>query len=97
MSGGSLNYSEWRITELADKIREQTRLPLHVAFAKHLDKCAKAVHALEWVLSSDTSPGDEKEAIMAVIKPQDVLIMAQEEAARVLEELRTAIDEVKSE
>jgi hypothetical protein len=33
------------------------------AFAAHLDKVADALHDIEWVLSGDTSPGDEFEAI----------------------------------
>jgi hypothetical protein len=40
-----------------------TDTPERLAFAKHIEKVAKALHDIEWVDSSDYGPGDENEAI----------------------------------
>jgi len=67
MSGGSLQYMYMRIAELAELVREETDVPLHLAFADHLDLCATAAHDIEWVLSGDTRPGSEVDAIRQVL------------------------------
>jgi hypothetical protein len=67
MSGGSLHYVSGPIEEAADAIRKQSKNPLHIAFAKHLLKVAKACHDLEWVLSGDCSSPSEEPAIREVI------------------------------
>jgi hypothetical protein len=65
--------------------------PLHVAFAKHLEKVSTALHELEWVLSGDTTSPEEEPAIRAVISPEDELNSAREEAETVLKNLEQAI------
>ncbi len=80
MSGGSLDYSYRQVSEAADRIRGAAR-PLHRAFAEHLDLVSKAMHDLEWVMSCDTSPGSEDDAIRACL-PADAEI---HEARKMLE------------
>lgn len=80
MSGGSLEYSYFKVGEIADLIRKQSRNKLHIAFAAHLDLVSKALHDLEWALSGDRSPEDAEQAIT-------------EEAKRVLKDLQETINE----
>ena len=96
MSGGSLDYGYCKVEEMARSIVERSRVPLHIAFAKHLLKVSTALHDLEWLLSSDTSPGDEKKAIMDVITKRDVVDSAIEEARKVLKDLQEAIKQCKT-
>lgn len=92
MSGGSLDYFFGRVTDVASDIRSRGRdNPLHVAFADHLDKVAKALHDLEWVWSFDYSKGDEEEAIRAVIDPASELEAATAMARAVHEALGRAL------
>lgn len=70
MSGGALDYKCYTIEDLANMIEEQSNDPLHREFAAHLKMCAKAAHALEWVLSGDYSPGDEVKLLRAVLDGQ---------------------------
>jgi hypothetical protein len=65
MSGGSMDYLYSKIEWFAD-FEENT--PERKAFAEHLKLIVKALHDIEWVDSGDYSPGDENEAIMAVLK-----------------------------
>ena len=93
MSGGSYDYIYSRIEDLANEIRPTS--PLRKAFKTHLRKVAKACHDIEWVDSSDCSPGDEDEAIRACLGndgPALVLAEAVAEAVRVKAELDAAID-----
>ena len=64
MSGGSMNYLYRKILWECD-FPEDT--PLREAFSKHLIKVAAALKAIEWVDSGDMSPGDEDEALAAVL------------------------------
>ncbi len=67
MSGGSLDYAYRHIETLAADVDRHATKPLHQAFAHHLLKVAKAAYDLECMLSDDTSPGDEDQAILAVL------------------------------
>lgn len=67
MSGGSHNYLCFKIDEMANDHRLTAGSPLRRAFAKHLSLVAEAAHEIEWVDSSDKSPGDEDAAIRAVL------------------------------
>ena len=91
MSGGALQYGYGNVEEQASQILERSRVPLHVAFAKHLFKVSKALHDLEWVLSGDTSPGDENKAIMDVITKRDIIDSTLEETKKVLKDLQEVI------
>lgn len=69
MSGGSLDYVYGRVNDAVDAIRLRSRNPLHTAFADHLLLVAAALHDLEWMLSGDTTEGDEEESLRKVITP----------------------------
>ena len=47
MSGGSLNYGQYKIDEIADMIFGRSKSQLHKAFAKHLKLVGQAVHDIE--------------------------------------------------
>ncbi len=76
MSGGSLDYVYFRVQDAAVSIRSQSNEPHLRAFAQHLDLVAKALKDVEWVLSGDNSPGDERAAVMRVVSRADVLEQA---------------------
>ena len=74
MSGGSYDYAYWKIADLSESIRERAGewegSPAHklrLEFAYLLEKVAKAAHDIEWVDSCDYGPGDEVEALEAVL------------------------------
>ena len=67
MSGGSYDYSFYKVEEMADSLSHKGNSPLRRAFAKHLALVAKAMHDIEWVDSSDYGKGDDDEAIRAVL------------------------------
>lgn len=94
MSGGSLDYFYSRVTDTAERIQATCSEPLHQAFVSHLHKVSTALHDLEWMLSCDTSPGDEKAAIMAVISPADMLAPAIEAAVKAKTDLDSVMAEV---
>ena len=72
MSGGSMGYLYLKIEEIAFDLGRSSDLRRR-AFATHLDKVAKALHDIEWVDSGDKGPGDDVEAIEAVITPEEEL------------------------
>ena len=67
MSGGSYNYAYDKVLEMADSLERYSKDPLRLAFAKHLQKVATAMHDIEWVDSGDYGERDEEEAIKAVL------------------------------
>jgi hypothetical protein len=87
MSGGSLDYIYGKVEDAADSIRGRAFKPLHLAFAEHLRLVATALHDLEWVFSSDTSPGDEDAAILKVLNKQ---ALAESTAADLAERISQA-------
>ncbi len=89
MSGGSYDYAFARVDDMASSIRSRHTDPLHIAFAAHLDLVAVAMKAVEWVDSSDLGPGDDVEAIRAVLAPGAELGVAIE----VAEKARASLDE----
>lgn len=70
MSGGSMNYLYSRIER---ECVFSTNTPERKAFAAHMRKIITALKAIEWVDSSDCSPGSEDEAIRACLAPGDTL------------------------
>jgi hypothetical protein len=88
MSGGSLCYGQDKIEEIVYNIQHASKDPLHLAFAKHLRVCGEAVHALEWMLSGDTRPGAEIEAIRKALPTQCELESAIESAQEALFNLK---------
>ena len=93
MSGGSWDYFYGRLEEVASRLQCE-RDPLRKAFGSHLQKCAKALHDIEWVDSQDCSPGDEVNAIKAVLGsdgPGLVLSESRKQAEAALEQLKAAL------
>lgn len=88
MSGGSLDYLYQRLDDLAEAVDRNATKALHRAFAQHLRKCAKAAKDLEWMLSGDTSPGDEDKSILAVVSRQELVETA-------IQLIRTAIKDAR--
>lgn len=93
MSGGSLNYAYSQVENIAYDVLRRADTNLHKAFAKHLLKVAKALYALEWVYSSDYSPGDEVQAIREVITRNEEIESAKEEAKKLIAELEEFVKE----
>lgn len=91
MSGGSLNYIYRSMDSAAFDVESRAETPLHHAFASHLRKVAKALHDLEWVWSSDYGPGDEVEAIRAVLGEGAEIEAATERAEKALADLTSAL------
>ena len=66
MSGGSWDYFTHKCSNVADELGASGS-PLRRAFGVHMRLVAKAMHDIEWVDSGDMGPGDEREAIKAVL------------------------------
>lgn len=95
MSGGSLNYVYHQVEDAARDIARLAETPLHRAFAAHLMKVSKALHDIEWLFSADYGPGQEVEAIRAVVTPSAVLETATEHARVALSELQDSIKQAE--
>lgn len=70
----------------------RTDTPERRAFAEHLTLVAKALHDIEWVDSSDFSPGEENAAIRACVGNGAVLQAAIDAAREATETLRAELD-----
>ncbi len=95
MSGGSWDYFYSRLEEVAARLQGE-REPIRVAFGKHLQKCADALHAIEWVDSGDSGEGGEVAAINAALgKNTPVLVLdeTRKQAEAALSQLTKAIQE----
>ena len=91
MSGGSLDYAYFKVEDAASQLRKRSNNPLHRAFAVHLEKVAKALHDVEWVLSSDYSEGREEEAIKEVLGDNvdlKILEVLSEDVKNLAEEIK---------
>lgn len=91
MSGGSLDYGSHKIDDIASMIASRATTTLHRAFIGHLRKVSEAVHALEWMFSCDTGPGDEVAAIEACLPKDACLRQAVDDAMAAREALDLAI------
>ena len=91
MSGGSLDYCYGRVQDAAHTILSRAESPTHRAFAAHLLKVSEALRAMEWMLSCDTSPGSETDAIRAVLREGAELDAATERAREALADLQSAL------
>lgn len=67
MSGGSMDYLCFHVTDAAESLSKPIQSELRRQFAEHLKLVAEALHDIEWVDSGDKSPGDENEAIRHVL------------------------------
>ena len=95
MSGGSYDYLCYKMQDAASTLMQKNQVPYRKAFGKLLEKCAKAMHDIEWVDSSDMAKGDDQKAIMECIKFSDVLGVTVEEAIIMSNELMTLIEMAK--
>lgn len=95
MSGGSLNYVYCQVESAAYEVGQRAQTTLQRAFATHLRLVAKALHDLEWVFSDDYGPGDEEEAIRAVLNEGAELEQATREAKAAYEVLGRLLDQSK--
>jgi hypothetical protein len=98
MSGGSLDYIQYKIDETAREIlRRSVDRPDAVllrAFANHLLTVGKLCHTIEWDFSGDSSLNDDdRKAIKAAIGGQAVLKQALDEAIQAHKNLGLAITE----
>lgn len=91
MSGGSLDYVYSRVEDAAMQAAARAETALHRAFANHLHKVAKALKDLEWMLSCDTSPGDEEASIRAVLHEGSEIEEATKQARKALADLEAAL------
>lgn len=97
MSGGSLDYVYSSVEDAARTLTAIAEDEVQRAFAKHLFRVAKALKAAEWVLSCDYGPGDDHEAILAVITPRDVLASLVDDAEQTQAQLQEWIIRAKGE
>ena len=91
MSGGSMDYLYQKLQYA--KFAKDT--PERLAFAKHLQLVAKAMHDIEWVDSGDCGPGDENESIRKCLNKTDVLEATIETAKVVLNAITTELERVQ--
>lgn len=95
MSGGALDYVYYKVEDAAAVIARNATEPLHTAFAKHLLDVARALKAMEWMLSADTSPGSEAEAIRKVVTAGMELQAAEVTARKAFEELKALLEKLE--
>lgn len=92
MSGGSYNYLYLRVEEVATDPRVRNGGPVRRAFAKHLDKVAEAMRAIEWVDSCDSS--DDTKEILACLGPyaelEELISTAKELTGQLIEATKVA-------
>jgi hypothetical protein len=92
MSGGSYNYTCYKVDDFASSLEHGSRgNPLRIAFAAHLRLVAKAMHDIEWVDSGDYGTGDDEAALRAVLHPADEINAAIGIAEEAEASLRRAI------
>lgn len=89
MSGGSMNYLYQRL-EWDATFTENT--PERIAFRKHLQLVAKALHDIEWVDSGDYECDDDTEAIMKCITKSEILEAARERLDKAIKEARGILE-----
>lgn len=92
MSGGSWNYISEPMGEAAEKLLRSngSEAELRRAAGRLMKKLAEAMHEIEWVDSCDNSPGDEREALLAVFSEPGKHVEARELLEQI-DELRTKV------
>jgi hypothetical protein len=103
MSGGSWNYAHTAVREAAERLQTEED-PNRKALGRLLERCADALHDIEWVDSNDYAPGQEFPAIRNAIDASDLadvtigmLREAIGRAERVLAQLTSLSDPEKTE
>lgn len=95
MSGGSFDYLCYKMEDAARTLMGKAQTPYRQAFGELMLRCAKAMHDIEWVDSSDMGDGDDLETIMKCISEKDVLRVTVKEAEKVITELEKLISQAK--
>jgi len=95
MSGGSLDYVYGRLNDAVSEIKRRATTPLQKAFANHLNDVSMALYDLEMLYSGDFSEGDEIESLRKCVSNSMVLSCVVDDAKLILEQLQSAIDDVK--
>ncbi len=93
MSGGSWDYFSYKLEDVASRLQSDID-PMRKAFGTHLQKCAEALHAIEWVDSSDWSKCDELHPIKTALGKDGGALVLQEvrkQAEEALKQLQTAL------
>ena len=75
MSGGSYDYAYMRVLRFSEMLEfdepsSEINNELRLKFARHLEKVAAAMKAIEWVDSNDCEPGYEDKFIKAVLEKE---------------------------
>jgi len=94
VSGGHYQYFYNRVDEFVNELSRNSYTPERRAFLSLMRKISVAVHAIEWVDSSDYSPGDENEYIMECVSQSQVIEAATDHAVKAVDELKTIIDKL---
>lgn len=94
MSGGSYDYAYTRVDDMAGSMMgRHFDHPLRMAFARHLERVAKAMRAVEWADSGDTSWDADLDAMLrAIVTPADELHEATRQAREAHAALAAALD-----
>lgn len=93
MSGGSWDYFCYKMEDVADRLCNEKQ-PERRALGRKMSSFAKAMHAIEWVDSSDSSPPEDTEAIKKALgKDADAMILSEivTEAKAIKEQLEKYI------
>ena len=93
MSGGALDYIQYKLDDAADTIRRsRPKDALLMAFAKHIDEIGIALHDIEWDLSGDSSLSEkEREYIRSLMKRDAEIDVLVEEGKRIRDDLTKMI------
>lgn len=91
MSGGSWDYVSNSFRDVADRLKSEKQIKRRL-LGRLVEKISIALHDIEWVDSSDTSPGDEIKAIDACLK-FSVTEELKSEVNGYIEELRKFVED----
>jgi hypothetical protein len=74
MSGGSYCYAYEQFERFARNLKERSGGdPLRLAFAHHIQSCARAAKAIEWEDSLDTEEGSANPLMKEIVTPVELL------------------------
>ena len=72
MSGGSFGYAFHHVEAMAIELLNSP-VDYRRAFAEHLLKVSQAMRSVEWSISGDTGPDDDKVEVMHCIQKEAVI------------------------
>lgn len=71
MSGGALNYAEYKFKDVAEGLLRSNERE-HRVLGVHIMKLAEVIHEVEWVMSGDYAPGKDVEMIRNLLGDKQV-------------------------